>query len=369
MQQTEENSPAGGSAAAGDTSKSTANRQTGDRARTSSLVKNRGIRFVNKMRNVGFLAGFTAPGDERSFLLMQNNNIEHALRINVNTKYVDPKRAAGRPLLMMVHVRGYRDQHGPQVAIQCIEIDKPSILDLPVDDVWVSGMGRDAAKILSRLGKEGFSPFGPDGEIRPEYRQYITEADASTGNFQLDAKAESFLQAYKMFGDVLSASGGVIDSRLNRGQNYISVAGFVDSKAWVPATEHRKAYGLVMLRQHENQEENIPVRVTGHMARRYIETVTEGSAVLIEGSVRRKVIPDDAGNIVSSHTYIETPRISPAVLGQEILEPVPVWWNSIRDRLLARRAERRATAQTAKTKAAETPSPSEGALPALTVDL
>jgi hypothetical protein len=204
----------------------------------------------------------------------------------------------------MVHVRGYVDEHGPQVSLHCIELNKPSVLDLPMDTVWVAGFGKgkDAAKILTKLGKENFTPFDANGNLKDEFRQYIKSANAETGEYELDERARSFLQAHEMLGDVLTASGGVIDSRLDRGQNYISVAGFVDSKAFVPETKHRKAYGLIMLRQHEDQSANIPVRVSGKMAKAYIEKITEGSPVLIEGSVRRKVYPDDDGNITSTHS-------------------------------------------------------------------
>lgn len=317
--------------------------------RPTALLRDRGLRFVNRMRNVGWLAGYSAPGDDTSFLLQQTNNIEQALRVQIDKRFVSVTKVVGRPVMAMVHIRGYRDQHGPQASMHCIELNKPSILDLPIDTVWVSGFGqgKEASKVLAKLSKSNFSPFDSNGEIREEFRQYITHADAETGKYELDERAKSFLKAHEMFGDVLAASGGVIDSRLDRGQNYVSLAGFVDSKAFIPATEHRKEYGLIMLRQHENQEENIPVRITGRMARTYIQKLSEGTPILIEGSLRRKVIPDDAGNIVSTHTYVETVRVAAAQAEKDILNPVPDWWLTIRDRLIAR-SERRAAAGTTK---------------------
>ena len=312
--------------------------------RPISLLRERGLRFVNKMRNVGWLAGYCQPGDDSSFLLQQTNNIEQGLRISVGAQHAKLTKLSGRPLLAMVHIRGYRDEHGPQVSLHCVEMNKPSLLDLPIDEVWSSGFGhgKEAAKILSKLSRANFSPFDDDGEIRKEYRQYIASANAETGEFKLDDRAQSFMRAHNMLGDVLAASGGVIDSRLDRGQNYISIAGFVDSKAWIPATEHRREYALLMVRQHEDQEQNIPVRVVGKMAKAYYRKTAEGSPVLIEGSARRKVIPNDEGEIVSRHTYIETTRISPAQADQDILTPLPGWWLTIRDRLVARAAERKA---------------------------
>lgn len=322
--------------------------------RPVALLRERGLRFVNKMRNIGWLAGYCQPGDDRSFLLQQTNNLEQGLRVEVSEQYAKLTRMAGRPLLVMVHVRGYRDEHGPQVSLNCVQMDKPSLLDLPIDQVWASGFGqgREAAKTLGQLSRANFSPFNAQGELRPEFSQYITSADATTGKFELDERAQSFLKAHEMLGDVLAASGGVIDSRLDRGQNYISLAGFVDSKAWVPATEHRKEYALLMIRQHEDQEKNVPVRVTGKMAKAYYKKIIEGSPVLIEGSARKKVIPDDNGNIVSRHTYIETTRVSPAQVEQDILTPLPAWWSTIRDRLIARRASNKAAQAQPATNAA-----------------
>jgi hypothetical protein len=315
--------------------------------RPTTLLRERGLRFVNRMRNVGWLAGYSAPGDENTFLLQQTNNIEQALHIHVNKKYVSVTKVAGRPLMAMVHVRGYRDEHGAQVSLHCIELNKPSILDLPIDTVWVSGFGqgKEASKVLSKLSKSNFTPFDSKGQLRPEFSQYISSADSEKGTFELDDRAKSFIKAHEMFGDVLAASGGVIDSRLDRGQNYVSIAGFVDSKAFIPATQHRKEYGLVMLRQQEDPEENIPVRVIGRMAKAYIESVKEGAPILVEGSVRRKVIPNDAGEIVSTHTYIETTRISGAQVDKDIMSPTPAWWLTIRDRLVARSSQRAAQAQ------------------------
>jgi hypothetical protein len=320
--------------------------------RPTTLLRERGMRYVNRMRNVGWLAGYAAPGDENSFLLQQTNNLEHALRIQIDKKFASITKIAGRPVMAMVHVRGYRDEHGPQVSLHCIQLDKPSILDLPIDTVWVSGFGQgnEASKVLAKLSKSNFTPFNESGEIREEFRKYLTNVNAETKEFELDERAKAFVKAHSMFGDVLAASGGVIDSRLDRGQNYVSVAGFVDSKAYIPANEHRQEYGLIMLRQHESPEENIPVRIKGRMAKTYIQKLTEGTPILVEGSVRRKVIPNDQNEIVSVHTYIETVRVAAAQSEVDIQLPIPAWWSTIRDRLMVRRSERVAAAKAAKPK-------------------
>lgn len=323
--------------------------------RPSSLLRDRGLNYVNRMRNVGWLAGYALPGDGNSFLLQQTNNIEHALKIEVGQQHSKLSRLPGRPMLVKVHARGYRDEHGQQLSLHCIEMNKPSLLDLPIEEVWASGFGhgKEAARILGKLARTNFTPFDAEGNVRSEYRQHLVSANSETGEFELNERAKSFIRAQNVLGEMLDASGGVVDSRLGRGQNYLSVAGFVDARAWVPATEHRSEYALLLIRQHENSEQDIPVRVIGKMARAYYKEAKEGHPVLVEGSVRRKVIPndEDTTQIKSRHTYLEATRVSLAVKGTDMLEPIPEWWMQIRDRLLARKAE--AVKQRAETEAAD----------------
>lgn len=325
------------------------------RRRPSALLRDRGLNYVNRMRNVGWLAGYALPGDGQAFLLQQTNNIEHALRVEVGPQHSKLSRLPGRPMLVKVHARGYRDEHGQQLSLHCIEMNKPSLLDLPVEEVWASGFGhgKEAAKILSKLARSNFSPFDADGNVRPEYRKHIVSANSETGEFELSARAKSFIRAQNVLGEILDASGGVVDSRLGRGQNYLSVAGFVDARAWIPATEHRAEYALLLIRQHEDSAQDIPVRVVGKMARAYYKEAKEGHPVLVEGSVRRKVIPqdEDPTQIKSRHTYLEATRVSLAVKGTDMLEPIPEWWMQIRDRLLARKQE--AATRRAETQAAD----------------
>ena len=331
-----------------------------------ALIQRHGKRFVNEMINFGFLSGFAMTGgrgDAGSFVLQQNNNMEHAIGLKVKSRSIDVQRLYGRAVTILVHVRGFRDEHGPQCEGQVIDIDRPSILDLPTMQVWMSGfgVGKTIPDVVKQMAKDGFNPFADDGSLKEEYRPYIQDADAATGSWQLNKNMEQYVKALRMFKDILDASGGVVDSRLGAGQNYVSLAGFVDSKAMVPATEHRQEYGLIMLRQQRDEGENIPVRVRGPKARLFIDKTQEGAPILVEGSLRRKVIPGDDGQIVSAHTYVETARISPAVFGRD-MTATPDWWSEIRERLQARKEQRRVEAQTRSQNQAERKAPESGSL-------
>lgn len=312
----------------------------------TGLIRAKGLQFVNNMRNVGWLAGYTHPGDGNSFLLQQTSNIAQSIRVEVGEKYLRLTKAVGRPVLVTVHARGYTDaDNRRQLSLHCVGIDKPSMLDLPVEEVWASGFGHGAkaAKMLNELSRNNFSPFDKNGNLRPEYEEHIEAGDVA-GEFALDDRARSFMLAHQMLGDVLSASGGVLDSRLNRGQNYVSVAGFIDGKAWIDDSEFRRSYALFTIRQQQDESLDIPVHVIGKMAKAFYMRAKVGSPVLIEGSARRKVIPnkDDPSKIDHTLTFIETDKVLGATMEHDILSPMPGWWSDIRDRLLALKAERAA---------------------------
>ncbi len=318
--------------------------------RSSGAPRGHVMHYVNRMRNVGKVAGFVVDAGKTYFILQQNNNIEHALRVEVNTKnpkYADPRRLIGKPVSVKLHVRGYRNEDGPQVAIHCIDHDNPSIFDLPIEKVWASGFGGvDAAKNLRKMASKGFTPFDEMGNVRPEYAEYLSKSDDS-GDFEIDPSARDFIESMRVIDEVISISGGVVSSRSRAGQNYFSVAGCVDACVMIPPNEFRQGYGLIMLRQHESQEFNIPVRVTGSMAAAYIGRLPRGYPALVEGSLRRKVVPDADGNIVSRHVYIETKKISPATSG-DILNGLPDWWKGIPEHTRKERERRRMEAEERK---------------------
>ena len=319
--------------------------------RSAGAPRGHVMHYVNRMRNVGKVAGFVVDAGKSHFMLQQNNNIEHALRVEVNTKnpkYADPRRLIGKPVSVKLHVRGYRNEDGPQVAIHCIDHDNPSIFDLPIEKVWASGFGGvDAAKNLRKMASKGFSPFDELGNVKSEYAQYLSNVVEETGGFEIDPSARDFIESMRVIDEVISISGGVVSSRSRAGQNYFSVAGCVDACVMIPANEFRQAYGLIMLRQHDSQEFNIPVRVTGSMAAAYIGRLPRGYPALVEGSLRRKVVPDAEGNIVSRHVYIETKKISPATSG-DILNGLPDWWKGIPEHTRKERERRRLEAEERK---------------------
>ena len=337
----------GGEAVAGPTRLGAApERQREPVERPKQLLRG-GLKYVNDMLNIGWVAGFAHPLNERTFIVQQNNNLEHALRVVVDPARYDTARLARRPLTVQVHIRGERDEHGPQAVAHCIGIEHPNVMDLPAQRVWLSGFGTspDKLKLLRGMAKKDFNPFDESGNIKPEYAPYMRrDSKPVADESPLNETTRSYVDAYRYFDDVIEASGGVVDSRLGAGQNYMAVAGFVDACAYVPPTEHRQGYGLVLLRQQANSEVNIPIRIVGRKAQAVLNRIKEGTPIMVEGILRRKVYPrdDDPTMIASSHTYIETVTgVAIAKYGQDMLS-IPSWVAQIRQRLLERAEQAKA---------------------------
>ncbi|HEX7324330.1 MAG TPA: hypothetical protein VF292_03110 [Rhodanobacteraceae bacterium] len=341
-------------------------RAAADPDRPVGLLRKRGLRFVNGLRNVAWLAGWATPYSADSFLLSQTSNTNHDLEIHVSKRYrqltTAGKSRGPRPLMVMVQVRGTHDASGAQLYLQCTEVDRPSILDMPTRDVWAAGFGHDkaAAKLLGRLALSKVDPFDAEGKIKPEFADFVTHVDVEHRTYELTAEAKEYTDAARLLADITEASGSVIDSRLGRGQNYVSIAGFVDARSWVPSDGHRREFAALLVRQHADRELDIPVHLTGRMANAYFKHADEGTPVLIEGIARRKVIPrdDDPAAEARHESYIEAVRVAIPEKGRDI-RAIPAWWQDIRDRVVAERAAAAAARLGASTEAAAAPAASE----------
>ncbi len=319
--------------------------------RVSTLARRGPARYLDGMRNSAWIAGLVHRVDDHNIVIQQTGNMETAIpaRVEPNPRF-DTTRMHMRLLTLECQVLGRRDEYGAQAYLNVVGVDRPSVLDLPSQKVWESGFGKDETRreALKQLMKSKVSLFDESGNLKDEFKPYVRAVvDEATGEqvWRLTKQAQQQIDIMRMFQEFLEVSGSVIDSRVGAGKNYVSLAGFLDAKAYIAPTEHRKGYGLLMIRQHEDPDLNIPVRVTDPRAEKLFAgaALREGAPLLINGSIRRKVYPsnDDPSKIASAHTYIEVVSISdvkPAAAQVDITK-TPAWWAQIRDRLAARRAE------------------------------
>lgn len=309
------------------------------------MMAKAGLKHVNGMLNIGFIAGWATAISDNEMLLQQTANPETGLRVRVNTRLKRIPKGTFRPVMIKVHIKAGGDEFGPQAAAKCIDIDRPSARDLPESQVWLAGFGKGPQSLIlvREMASESFSPFDKEGRVREAYKEYVNVGQ--DGKFSLTERASAYADAFRMYAESMDASGSVIDSRLGAGQNYVALAGVVDSRTYVHPTEYRQGYGLIMLRQSADENELIPIRIRGRQAEAAVKAAQPGKIVMIEGALRRKVYPrdDDPTQVAEAHSYIETTSVKAAQFERDVLVR-PAWFKDIVTREMARRAERKARA-------------------------
>lgn len=280
---------------------------------------------VNGMLNVAYLTGFVRKPDGNKFLLQQNNNMEHAIEIRVRPGLAVPREFM--PITAICHLRGMKQEafngtpDSQSSYIEAVDIRRPSTRAMPATTTWVMG---------GTKGGDNFKPFGIEGRLRADL---LDQTDENEGEMS---------EQERIILKMLDATRGKLDGNKRSNSGGIVLAGFIDSLAYIPPNEFRDGYGLIHIRQHENQDSNLPIRIAPERAKAVLRSVSEGAPVKLAGRVRRKVIQDGPGNLLGHVTFVETNDLSGAVQGVDINGKYD-WWASILDRVIeAKRAARQA---------------------------
>lgn len=294
------------------------------------------FRYVNGMLNVSYLTGFVRNPQEWGFYLQQTNNIDSMIPVRVKANMRVP--ADKTPVTVLAHIFGERNAQGvPNVVARAYDIQKPSVRSMPALTAWVRGGGKES-------DAEDFRPFVTGAGIKPK----LTDEAA-----QHVESGESFTDDEQIMRDIIEATRGRLDTRLGDNANVVQIAGFVDSMMWVEPNEFQSnGYGAIMLRQHEDTDKNIPVRLYSPAAKTIMKNVTVGLPISVAGQIRMKVIPDDKNpgeKIANMHVRIaDVYRVE----RDKDIKETPDWWASMRDRL-KEEFQTRAAARRELSKAAE----------------
>jgi hypothetical protein len=277
-------------------------------------------KYVGGMLNICYLTGFVRnPQDGKGFLLQQNNNLAQAIQIRVAGGDRIPRDKT--PVTVLCHLFGEKDANGEQqLLLKAIDIQKPSVRSMPALSTWVRGTG-DSDR------QDDFRPFGTGGKVKDEEN--------------IDGDTEQFTETEQILRDILNATRGRLDSRLGDNANVVLVAGFIDSMAYISGNSHQKdGYGAIQLRQHENTDLNIPVRLVNPRAVSIMRNVAMGVPISVIGQIRNKIIPNEDGTIKSSHLHVRVSDLFRADREKDI-RTVPEWWSGMRDRLVEDMASRK----------------------------
>ncbi|TXH92303.1 hypothetical protein [Thauera aminoaromatica] len=254
--------------------------------------------FIAGMRNVAWLAGYARNLDLegsriRSMLVQQTNNLNLALPVSFAP---EARLQSGfnetYPIKLTCHVFGRRLENGERVAeMRAINAETPTLLDMPGLAVWDKVRPKGAPV-------DGFKPL--------------------SANDDQDAK----------------------------GRNVVRLAGFVYSAMLATDAEGKvqKDCLIVLLRQHEDPDKCIPIRVYGRYAAPYQKRVQPGTPVVFTGEFRVRVKKvkeaetEDGIDEVVKYPYIHASHVR--VADPNEIRNVPDWAREQMERIRALRAGR-----------------------------
>ena len=281
-------------------------------------------RYVNHMLNICYLTGFARDPDAKAgvFMLQQNNNRAQAMPITVSPGERLPRDKT--PVTVLCHLFGARNEDGESnLVIKAIDIQKPSVRSMPALTTWVKGTSKGSLQ-------DEFRPFSADPSV---YNNTHSDTNATSGT--------EFNDSEQILRDILDATRGRLDTRLGDNANVVLLAGFIDAMAYVNGNEHQKnGYGALLIRQHEDPDRSIPVRLYSNSAHSILKQVAPGMPISVAGQVRMKILPNDDGLVRHTSLHVRVPDLYRADRKKDIVE-IPDWWASIRDRIVAERQARR----------------------------
>ncbi len=261
-------------------------------------------RYVNSMRNIAWLVGYLRKVDDQYFV-QQNNNIEQMLPLSVPNNFVMP--ADRTPVEVACHVYAVRKDDEQNCYLRVIEVNRPSIRSMPPFATWIRG----------KQAKDDFRPFLNSKEIKQEFVDGIDNNEDATEHEK--ALAEWFQSARNR-----------MDSRMGEASNKVFLAGYVGAARYVAPNEHQThGYGEIYLRQHEDAEKSIPIRLYSPAAIQMLKGIRKGHPVAFQGQIRMKVLPDDEGQIRSRNLHVRVDEIFAVDPRKDFISDPPEWWASL----------------------------------------
>ncbi len=289
---------------------------------------NANFRYVNAMLNIGYLTGAIVITEDRDrFYVRQTGNEQLDIPVYLpNLGFRMPPRNSIKTVV--VHCYSHITDSGTSVKPVVVSVSDPSVLTMPPMSNFLLGFrNKIPSDKLEQLMGEIKLPYHRDGTIKKEFLDVIKE------QYRDDEAITATIEMYEMTRG--SARSGALDNNGNR----VLIAGFVDRRSYVPPNEYQEhGHGRVDIRQHEERDKSLPIRLVGSQVRPQLERVKHaGVAIKVAGRLRRKVIPaNDGQSIISDVVYVETDLLQRANQGQDILS-VPNWITGYRDEMIRRK--------------------------------
>ena len=268
-----------------------------------------GYGFVGGCLNAVYVAGFLRSRETNdngsTFVVQQTNNVAHGLPIVVKGRFSLPSEKD--PVKVIGHLVGQRRPDGERVVtVEALQIDRPSLREMPNHAAWHS----DNAPEKTLQDSDDFRPFF-DPNDNEEIRSIFYSGSKMRGRPCL---------------------------------NVVRVAGFIDAFGFArkPDGTLNKGCIVIALRQLKDPNTALPIRLYGRFAEAFLKNITVGKPVFIEGFYRvryAEIKGADEGNVTREPLpYIWCQNIKVATRGEIQVEPD--WWKELLAKRVAEMKER-----------------------------
>lgn len=275
------------------------------------------FRHVNGMLNIGYLTGLVVRVEKDCFYIRQTANEQLDIPIYLpNSEFRAPEKLKMKTVV--VHIHSEQGEYGLTAKAVAVDVSDPSILTMPPMNSFLLGF---AKKIPIEKMDEIKIPFNRDGTLKKDYLNALLEAEHESDSI-------------KMLISMYEQSRGKnqrVDMESN--SNRVMVAGFVHKRSFVTPNEHQShGHGRIDLRQHENEDKALPIRLVGKNTLAQLKQLrSRGAAIKVAGRLRRKITPTaDGTGILSDVLYIETDLLQRAEPQKDIIS-VPRWLSDYQD--------------------------------------
>ena len=265
--------------------------------------------FVGGCLNAVYIAGFLrhrqTTENGATFVVQQTNNVAHALPVVVKGRFALP--AEKDPVKVIGRLVGERRADGERIVrVEALQIDRPSLREMPNHAAWHSDMPPEGGS----QEQDDFRPFF-DPNDNEEIRSIFYQGEKSRGRPCLNVvRAAGFIEAYGF--------ARKPDGTLNRGCIVIA------------------------LRQLKDPNTSLPIRLYGRFAEAFLKNLAVGKPIFIEGfyRVRYAVTGQDASGaeVREPLPYIWCQNIKVATRSEIQVEPD--WWKELLAKRMAEMKER-----------------------------
>lgn len=229
--------------------------------------------YVNGFRNAAWLTGYVEEIKDNCLFISQNGYRNTAVLVFFDEKTKPKGVKVGGAVSIICRVLGQKQGENRIPLLKALGYERPKLLNMPPASAYQIALKHNA----------------PCSQVTP------TE----------DVKT--------------------LNPKLNPNSNVVHLAGLVE--ACVPLPSAKNPGLIVLIKQHRESEQSIPVRLYGGLARAYRSRLKRGMPIMIEGAARMRaedVVGPDGSKTTTLVPFIQTTDIRIPQRGSEFLH-IPPW--------------------------------------------